>query len=100
MVGEGPGCLEEEKSRSGVKSQRRREGMDVGVGIQDGSCSSIAASCAGVSWVKDAAGTVDFGGRGGWMRNLRMPVFSMRCRRRAEIHFSVEKEVGVGAELS
>lgn len=35
---------------------------------------------------------------GGWTWNLRMFWFSMRWRRRAEIHFWGAKEVGVGGE--
>ena len=53
--------MEEEKRRSGVKTQMRREGM-------------------GVSW--DSSG-----GAAVWMWNLRRPVFSMRWRRRTDIHF-------------
>jgi hypothetical protein len=57
--------MEEEKKRSGVKAQRRREGM----------------------------GSAE-GGVSGWMWNLRTFWFSMRKRRRAEIHFWGSKVVG------
>lgn len=62
--------IEEEKKRSGVKTQRRREGT----------------------------GSAE-GGVSGRMWNLRTFWFSMRKRRRAEIHFWESKVVGGGVAV-
>lgn len=66
--------MEEEKKRSGVKTQRRREGTGAGVGGEEEEEEEGGAACT-------------------WKR--RTLWFSMRERRRAESHFWGAKEVGV-----
>lgn len=62
--------MEEEKRRSGVKTQASIEGVGGGVaGAESGDAVETEA--------------ID----GGWMWNLRTPTFSMRYSSRAEIHF-------------
>jgi hypothetical protein len=61
--------IDDEKSRSGVKTQTRIDGV------------------AGVEAESGVAVAVDLDVAGAWIWNLRTPTFSIRYSSRAEIHF-------------